>query len=90
VRNAFFASSNNAPWTAILELNGEWRDKQETGGLSDPNSGGNTVYISPGVRFSGGKHWNTALSFGAPIVKDFNGYQTPPDYRIVYRLVAAF
>jgi hypothetical protein len=90
VRNAFFASSNNAPWTAILELNGEWRGKQKTDGQSDPNSGGHTLYISPGVRFSGGKSWNTALSIGAPIVTDYNGYQTPPDYRIIYRLVAAF
>lgn len=90
VRNAFFASSNNAPWTAILELNGEWRDKQETSGASDPNSGGHTLYISPGVRFSGGKNWNTALSIGAPIVTDLNGFQAPPDYRITYRLVAAF
>ncbi|MGR9088510.1 MAG: transporter [Gammaproteobacteria bacterium] len=90
VRNAFFASSNNAPWTAILELNGEWRDKQRTDGVADPNSGGHTLYISPGIRFSGGKSWNTALSIGAPIVKDFNGYQAPPDYRISYRFVAVF
>lgn len=90
VRNAFFASSNNAPWTAILELNGEWREKQRADGIWDPNSGGNAIYISPGVRFSGGKGWNTALSFGAPIVTDYNGYQSPPDYRIVYRFVAVF
>lgn len=89
-RNAFFAASNNAPWTAVLELNGEWQGYQKTAGLKDPNSGGNIVFISPGVRYSGGKNWNTALSVGAPIVKDFNGYQTPPDYRITYRFVVAF
>lgn len=89
-RNNFFSSSNNAPWTAVLELNGEWQDYQKTAGLIDPNSGGNTVFISPGVRYSGGKSWNTALSFGAPIVKDTNGYQTDPDYRITYRFVATF
>jgi len=82
-----FASSNNAPWTGILELNGVWQDRQKTAGLTDPNSGGNIIYISPGIRFSGGKNWNTALSIGMPIVKDTNGYQTPPDYRVIYRLV---
>jgi len=56
----------------------------------DPNSGGNTVFISPGIRDSGGKSWNTALSIGAPIIKDTNGYQTDPDYRITYRFVAVF
>lgn len=89
-RNNFFSSSNNAPWTAVLELNGEWQDYQKTDGAIDPNSGGNTVFISPGIRYSGGKNWNTALSIGAPIVKDTNGYQTDPDYRITYRFVAVF
>ncbi|MDD5579824.1 MAG: transporter [Methylobacter sp.] len=89
-RNAFFSSSNNAPWTAILELNGEWQGYQKADGLKDPNSGGHTVFISPGVRYSGGKSWNTALSIGAPIVTDHNGFQTDPDYRITYRFVAVF
>lgn len=89
-RNAFFAASNNAPWTAVLELNGERQYHQITDGVKDLNSGGHTVFISPGVRYSGGKNWNTALSVGAPIVKDLNGYQTPPDYRITYRFVVAF
>jgi Putative MetA-pathway of phenol degradation len=89
-RNNFFSSSNNAPWTAVLELNGEWQDYQKTDGVIDPNSGGSTVFISPGIRYSGGKSWNTALSIGAPIIKDTNGYQTDPDYRITYRFVAVF
>lgn len=90
-RNAFFSASNNAPWTAVLELNGERQARQKfIDGTYDFNSGGNTVFISPGIRYSGGKNWNTALSVGAPIVKDLNGYQTPPDYRITYRFVVAF
>lgn len=89
--NALFSSSNNAPWTAVLELNGVWQDRQKTTGLgTNPNSGGNIVYISPGIRYSGGKSWNTALSIGTPIIKDTNGYQSPPDYRITYRFVVAF
>lgn len=89
-RNNLFVDSNNAPWTAVLELNGMWQDRQKTAGVSDPNSGGNTVYISPGIRYAGGKNWNTALSIGTPIIKDTSGYQTPPDYRITYRLVFAY
>jgi hypothetical protein len=89
-RNNFFSSSNNAPWTAVLELNGEWQDFQRTAGVVDPNEGGHLLFVSPGIRYSGGKNWNTALSIGTPIVKDFNGYQTPPDYRITYRFVMVF
>jgi hypothetical protein len=89
-RNNFFSSSNNAPWTAVLELNGEWQGYQKTDGLKDPNSGGHLMFISPGIRYSGGKNWNTALSIGAPILTDTNGFQTDPDYRITYRFVATF
>ena len=89
-RNNLFAGSNNSPWTGVLELNGTWQDRQRTAGLADPNSGSNIVYVSPGIRYSGGKNWNTALSIGTPIVKDISGYQTPPDYRITYRFVVAF
>ncbi|NOU20398.1 MAG: transporter [Methyloglobulus sp.] len=89
-RNNFFSSSNNAPWTAVLELNGEWQDYERTAGERNPNSGGSTVFISPGIRYSGGSNWNTALSIGAPIVTETNGYQTDPDYRITYRFVMVF
>lgn len=89
-RNNLFVGSNNSPWTGVLELNGTWQDRLKVAGLADSNSGNNIVYISPGIRYSGGKNWNTALSIGTPIYKDINGYQTPPDYRITYRLVFAF
>ncbi|MGB4923907.1 MAG: transporter, partial [Candidatus Nitrotoga sp.] len=88
--NNLFVGSNNSSWTGILELNGQWQDRQKTAGLTDPNSGSNIIYLSPGIRYSGGKNWNTALSLGTPIVKNINGYQTPPDYRVTYRFVVAF
>jgi hypothetical protein len=86
-KDALFADSNRSQWTAILELNGIWQDYIETHGVRDHNSGGNLVYISPGIRYSGGSNWNTALSIGTPIVKDTNGFQTDPDYRITFRFV---
>lgn len=84
------ASSNNQPLTLVLELNGETRAKQKAGGVVDVNSGGTTLYLSPGIRYAGGKGWNTALSFGAPIVHEYSGYQTPPDYRIIHRFTLTF
>lgn len=84
------ASSNNQPLTLVLELNGETRAKQKAGGIVDANSGGTTLYLSPGIRYAGGKGWNTALSFGAPIVHEYSGYQTPPDYRIIHRFTVTF
>ena len=67
----------------ILELNGEWRDKEETHGVVDGNSGGTLLYLSPGVRFLAGSNWNTAFSFGIPIVEGLNGDQSDPDFRVL-------
>jgi hypothetical protein len=74
---------------AILEFNGEWHDFQRTAGVLDPNSGGNTVYISPGLRLTV-ENWSGYASFGAPIVNDMNGIQAKLDWRMVVGMAAAF
>lgn len=84
------ASSNFNPLTLIVELNGEWRDFQTRNGVVNPDEGGHTLYVSPGVRFAGGSNWNVALSFGVPIVTDLNGFQEDPDYRLNGRFVVSF
>jgi hypothetical protein len=66
----------------VLELNGEWHDKQRIGGIPDPNSGGTTVYLSPGVRI-GFDRFSSFVSFGVPVVNQHNGVQSKPDYRIL-------
>ncbi len=86
-KDALFSSSNQSQWTGILEINGNWQDYIRVHGMKDHNSGGNLVWISPGVRYSGGSNWNAALSIGTPIVKDTNGFQTDPDYRVTFRFV---
>jgi hypothetical protein len=66
----------------VLELNGEWHAKQMANGISDPNSGGNTIFISPGLRLSQDK-WSGFVSMGIPIVDDLNGIQSEPDWRVI-------
>ena len=66
----------------MLELNGEWQAEQETNGISDPNSGGNTILISPGLRLSQDA-WSGFVSVGIPIVENLNGIQSEPDWRIL-------
>lgn len=64
-----------------LEINGEWQDKEETGGVPDRNSGGMLVYLSPGARLSYEK-WCGFISVGIPIITELNGVQSEPDWRI--------
>jgi hypothetical protein len=72
-----------------LELNGEWHDKQLVAGVVDPNSGGNTVYVAPGLRVGYGNVSGFA-SIGVPVVNHMNGLQSKPDYRVVTGVAATF
>lgn len=74
----------------ILELNGEWRDRENQATVVDQNSGGNIIYISPGVRFAAFNKLNFGFSFGYPIVKDLNGFQVNPNYRVMGTVSAFF
>ena len=62
---------------ALLEINGEWHDKQETAGVFDPNSGGNTIFVSPGLRLTV-ENWSSYVLVGIPVVNDYNGIKRPP------------
>lgn len=65
----------------VLELNGEWSDKQKTAGIIDDQSGGSVILISPGLRLSQGP-WSGFVSVGVPVARDLNGTQAEPDWRI--------
>jgi len=88
--SVLYAESNAANWVLVGEINGEWKAKQSTRGELDPNTGGNTVYLSPGIRYAGGPNWNVSLSVGIPIVRDAYGFQDNPDYRLVNRISIIF
>jgi hypothetical protein len=66
----------------VLELNGEWHDKQRIAGIPDPNSGGTTVYLSPGVRV-GFDRFSGFVSVGVPVINQHNGVQSKPDFRVL-------
>jgi hypothetical protein len=67
----------------VMEINGEWRDNEEVAGEIDHNSGGSIVYLSPGARFTVTDLVSIGISFGIPIVREINGDQVDPDYRVV-------
>jgi hypothetical protein len=70
-------------WDLVLEFNGEWRDKLNIAGDINDNSGGNLLYLSPGVRLTLAKKIALAFSFGIPIAEALNGDQVDPQYRLV-------
>jgi hypothetical protein len=77
-------------WDLVLELNGEWSDEENEGGRDNPDSGGNLLYVSPGVRYAAGSALSAHLSVGIPVVTDLNGHQVEPDWRLVAGLSVGF
>lgn len=65
----------------VLELNGEWQDKQESDGEVDENSGGHALYVSPGLRLAQDT-WSAFASVGIPVVNELNGLQAESDWRL--------
>jgi hypothetical protein len=57
--------------------------------VKDRNSGGNTVYLSPGLRASYGR-FSGFVSVGLPVVNHMNGLQSKPSYRVVSGLALRF
>jgi hypothetical protein len=74
---------------ALLEINGEWHDKQRTAGVTDPNSGGNTIFISPGLRLTV-ENWSSYVLVGIPVLNDYNGMQATPTWRVLAGVSAVF
>jgi hypothetical protein len=73
----------------VLEINGEWHDHQVEAGVKDPNSGGNVIYLSPGLRVSHG-NWSGFASVGLPIVNNLYGIQAEPDWRLLTGVAVSF
>lgn len=81
---SYRAVSGAVAWDLILEANGEWKEKQEIRGDRDENSGGNIVFLSPGIRAVFGKKASAFLSVGIPVIDDLNGIQDDTKYRALF------
>ena len=73
----------------VLELNGEWHGHQVEAGVKDPNSGGNVIYLSPGLRIAMG-NWSGFASVGIPVVNHLYGVQAEPDWRLLTGVAVSF
>ena len=56
-----------------LGVNGELREREKVDGVEDPNSGGNTTYLSPGLQVVIGPHWVLELSYQHAIYHNLYG-----------------
>jgi hypothetical protein len=74
---------SHSSWDLILELNGEWEGRQRIRGETEDDSGGNVIYLSPGVRFTSGNNWSGVLSVGVPVAQSIRRSHPENDYRVI-------
>lgn len=73
-----------------LELNGRYEARAEEGGKDVPNSGGNSMFISPGVQYLPVPNLVLETSVQLPILQDLNGTQLGTDFSVVAGLLYLF
>ncbi|MES2218310.1 MAG: hypothetical protein V4501_07855 [Pseudomonadota bacterium] len=65
--------------TFMLEADGLYSNKNRISGITDPNSGGNVIYLTPSL-FYARNHLILQTGFGIPCVQQLNGSQTINNY----------
>ncbi len=63
----------------ILEANLIHKDKNQINNISDPNSGGTTVFIVPGIQYAA-QDWVAEMGIQIPVAQDLNGTALENDY----------
>jgi hypothetical protein len=71
----------NSTISGILEFTGQYGNKDKINGIKSPNSGGNSIYLNPGLRATI-KDFSYYFSVGIPIAEKFNGTQTYSQYAL--------
>lgn len=63
----------------VLELNGIWAQRDEQGGGKIGDSGGYTLFLSPGLQYVT-QRWVAEISVQLPVIQQLNGRQLKTDY----------
>jgi len=80
-RNIAFSPDNwMLAW--MVEATGQYSTRDTFDGVSDPDSGGNTVYVTPSL-WASTKKWTFQLGVGLPVTQNLYGNQTRNKYLVI-------
>jgi hypothetical protein len=65
-----------------LGANGEYRKREKLDGDTVPDSGGHTIYLTPGIQYLAGTHWVFETTCQYAVYHDLNETQLGENYRL--------
>jgi len=77
---ARFQSMSDKTYNLILELNGNYAESSNNGGSTVANTGGETLFLSPGIQLVATPRLIIEALFQYPIVQELRGTQPGVDY----------
>jgi hypothetical protein len=70
-------------WFVALGINGEVRERETENGVTVEDSGGNTIYLSPGIQLVLAPHWVVDVSYQHAVYHNLYGTQLGETYKVV-------
>lgn len=72
----------NAFVYSVIEISANYAERNRVNGVTDPNSGGFQLYLTPGVQYAA-RRWIADFGIMIPIINDLNGSALELDYSIL-------
>lgn len=66
----------------VLEISARYYERNRTGGVTNPNSGGFHLLLTPGLQYAT-RRWIADLGVTVPLIRNLNGSALEPDYAIL-------
>lgn len=76
--------------SVFAEFTTVWIGKDEDAGETNPNSGGWTVYVTPGYRVRFTETWSLTIAPSLPVYQDLNGDQIESRFKLAVTVGASF
>jgi hypothetical protein len=74
--------SSPSEWFASLGVNGEYRQHEKLAGEKLGDTGGQTIYLTPGIQYVAGRHWVLEGTYQYAVYHDLNETQLGEDYKV--------
>jgi hypothetical protein len=84
------APHGHQSWDAFAELTGEWEGRQKVDGEIEEASGGKSVWLTPGARYTSASGFSVAAAVGVPVWQNIRASHPDNKYRLTFAVGHAF